>query len=232
MMRRSGYLVHRCPQGIGHGGLGGHSPPCKVTRGAVLPLARPEGRLSARALRPAASSRRGWRRGPGPGAAQRQRRRGCAACTASAALWLGRRRRKRRREGGRETETEREAGERALRGSAANFASAAQQEQPPIPRCVTPAPGEYGKTLPSMTPLSSSSSSSPGLLRSQVSSVPHTPELCEHRSSRPSQAAPTPCPAAEGLRHCSPSHTGTAGIPGQLPETMGKLQRTLDVLLQ
>ncbi|XP_071304363.1 uncharacterized protein [Agelaius tricolor] len=133
-MRRSGRLVHGCPEGMGQAGLGGHSPPCKVTRGAVLP----EGRLSARALRPAASPRRGRRRGPGPGDAQRRRRRGCAACTASAALWA-REEEEEKEEGGREREREagggREAGgEGALRGSAANFPSAAQQEQPPIPR--------------------------------------------------------------------------------------------------
>ncbi|XP_057875459.1 uncharacterized protein LOC131080868 [Melospiza georgiana] len=111
-------------------------------RGAVLP----EGRLSAPALRPAASPRRGRRRAPGPGDAQRPPRRGCAACTASAAL-CARQEEEEKEEGGREREREagggREAGgEGALRGSAANFPSAAQQEQPPVPRSVTPAPAQ------------------------------------------------------------------------------------------
>ncbi|XP_077032214.1 uncharacterized protein LOC143693627 [Agelaius phoeniceus] len=227
-MRRSGRLVHGCPEGMGQAGLGGHSPPCKVTRGAVLP----EGRLSARALRPAASPRRGRRRGPGPGDAQRRRRRGCAACTASAALWA-REEEEEKEEGGREREREagggREAGgEGALRGSAANFPSAAQQEQPPIPRCVTPAPGEYGKALPSPTPLCSLSSSSPGLFPFHSPLFPAQPGSANpggHRSSRPS-------PAAEGLRHCSPRHQGTASTPALLPRTMEKLQqlwRTLNV---
>nr|XP_026650270.1 uncharacterized protein LOC102066018 [Zonotrichia albicollis] len=145
-MRRSGRLAHRCPEGMGWdrvGWAGGHSPRCKVTRGAVLP----QGRLSAPALRPAASPRRGRRRAPGPGDAQRPPRRGCAACTASAAL-CARQEEEKKEEGRREREREagggREAGgEGALRGSAANFPSAAQQEQPPVPRCVTPAPDRH-----------------------------------------------------------------------------------------
>nr|XP_041571303.1 translation initiation factor IF-2-like isoform X2 [Taeniopygia guttata] len=69
-MRRSGHLVHRCPEGVGQGGLGGHSPPCKVTRGAVLPLARPEG---------GSAPRRSARQHPRGGGGGGDRARGCSA---------------------------------------------------------------------------------------------------------------------------------------------------------
>lgn len=130
-------LVHRSPEGMG---WGGHSPPCKVNRSAMLPPRAAGGvvvlRLSDRAQRPAASRRpwrpRGaaWDRGRQPGRASG--RRDCAVCTAWVHCALNSR--EEEEEGGeREGGRRRGAEEPALRGSAANFPPAAgMASHPPV----------------------------------------------------------------------------------------------------